>query len=444
MTGRTRVSRTTTPPTSFGATLRRMRLERGLRQRDLAGDDISPSYISFLESGRRAPTERVLRHLARRLGCDVTDLRPAPKPEDSLSEEVRVELRLARLALVVGHLTEAERRFRQIAADHRGQPQVNRETGFGLAQVWELTGRHRQAAEAYQQCLVDASQHRLACAVGAVRCLARLDDPAAALQAARRAQDELADAGLGISDLAVEIHALTATIHCETREPAAARQAIETAIRMLPQINDPDRLTEIYWRASLAAHRAGKPARALELAERVAVAGADESRARTAAVLRMAEGGLLLRQEAPDPAGAHSALTEALDRFRRAGNPPEMLRCRLDLARALVMLGRCDEADALAEEIANHPATPPGERVQARLLGAASRLRAGDTAAARDACRTASHELEAIADSTGLPRLWTELGELLSRAGDAQGAVRAYRRATQGLGFEPLLGRFAG
>ncbi len=422
-----------------------MRLERGLRQRDLAGDDISPSYISFLESGRRAPTERVLRQLAERLSCDVDELRPpAPRPDEAPSHAVHVDLRMAWVALLVGHVDEAEHRFQRVADDHPSGSPATREARAGLARVRELTGRHQEAAALYEEFLGHSDEtcpHWLTCTMGLVRCLARLDDHERALQAATRARHEVEAAGLGVSDIAVEICSLIASIHCERGQTGAAREAIEAAMRIVPRISDREQLTEIYWRASAAAHRAAMPARALELAERIAETGTQDDYAHTVAMLYAVHGALLLRQEQPDPELAYTVLSDAIDRLRTTGTPLELLRCRLDLMRSLVMLERLDEADRVAAQIIDDPGTAPPERIRARLLRAASNLLAGDVAQARETCQTAGAELEAMTESSQTPRLWTELGELLAKIGDPQAAVRAYRRATRGLALDPLLSR---
>jgi transcriptional regulator with XRE-family HTH domain len=445
MTTRTRVSRTSITSTPFGATLRRMRLERGLRQRDLAGDDISPSYISFLESGRRAPTERVLRQLAERLSCDVAELRPpASQPDERPSDPVHVDLRMAWVALLVGYLDEAEHRFQQVADDHRSEIRLTREAEAGLARVRELTGRHQEAATLYEKFLADSDEtypHRLACTIGLLRCLARLDDHDSALQAAARARHEVESAGLGVSDIAVEICSVIASIHCELGQSTAAKEAIEAAMRIVPRISSREQLTRIYWQASAAAQRAGMPARALELAERIAETGTQDDYAHTVAMLYAVHGALLLRQDDPDPEQAHGVLGDAIDRLRTTGTPLELVRCQLDLVRSLVMLERLDEADSVAGQLIDDPGTPPLERVRARLLRAATSLLAGDITRARETCHAADGELETMTESPQTPRLWTELGEMLAKIGDPQAAVRAYRRATRGLALDPLLSR---
>lgn len=59
---------TTVVAPDFGRLLRERRRERGLSQIELGGQTYSGSYISLLESGRRAPTPEVVDFLARRLG----------------------------------------------------------------------------------------------------------------------------------------------------------------------------------------------------------------------------------------------------------------------------------------------------------------------------------------------------------------------------------------
>ena len=52
----------------IGIRLRRLRLERGLSQRELAGPGVSYAYISRIEAGTRRPSVKALRTLARTLG----------------------------------------------------------------------------------------------------------------------------------------------------------------------------------------------------------------------------------------------------------------------------------------------------------------------------------------------------------------------------------------
>lgn len=59
---------------AFGERLRELRQARRLSQTELAGDKISTSYISRLESGERPPTPQIVALLASRLGVSAAEL----------------------------------------------------------------------------------------------------------------------------------------------------------------------------------------------------------------------------------------------------------------------------------------------------------------------------------------------------------------------------------
>ncbi|MGD0167960.1 MAG: helix-turn-helix domain-containing protein [Gaiellaceae bacterium] len=56
---------------TIGDRIRGRRLELGLTQRALAGDDLSTAHISRLEANQRQPSMKVLRKLAPRLAVSV-------------------------------------------------------------------------------------------------------------------------------------------------------------------------------------------------------------------------------------------------------------------------------------------------------------------------------------------------------------------------------------
>jgi transcriptional regulator with XRE-family HTH domain len=52
----------------WGSALRRLRIERGLSQRDLASPDVSSAYISRIEADARRPSAKTLQAVAEKLG----------------------------------------------------------------------------------------------------------------------------------------------------------------------------------------------------------------------------------------------------------------------------------------------------------------------------------------------------------------------------------------
>src|SRR5882672_11978849 len=56
---------------SVGARLKRLRLQKGLSQRDLSSPGVSYAYISRIEAGARTPSVKALRKLAQKLSVSV-------------------------------------------------------------------------------------------------------------------------------------------------------------------------------------------------------------------------------------------------------------------------------------------------------------------------------------------------------------------------------------
>jgi transcriptional regulator with XRE-family HTH domain len=56
---------------TIGQRLRRLRLARGLSQRELAGPGVSYAYISRIEAGARRPSVKALRTLSPKLAVSV-------------------------------------------------------------------------------------------------------------------------------------------------------------------------------------------------------------------------------------------------------------------------------------------------------------------------------------------------------------------------------------
>lgn len=83
-----------------GARLKRLRLQRGLSQRDLSSPGVSYAYISRIEAGARTPSVKALRKLAQKLEVSVEYLETGRDIRDVDDRELRLadaelELRLA-------------------------------------------------------------------------------------------------------------------------------------------------------------------------------------------------------------------------------------------------------------------------------------------------------------------------------------------------------------
>ena len=94
---------------TIGGRLKRLRLERGLSQRDLSAPGISYAYISRIEADARTPSVKALRKIAGKLGVTVEHLEKG--------EPTPTELGVADAGVDFTTLTQAElRKIRHAAA----------------------------------------------------------------------------------------------------------------------------------------------------------------------------------------------------------------------------------------------------------------------------------------------------------------------------------------
>src|SRR6266516_1976427 len=107
----------------IGARLKRLRLARGMSQRDLSSPGISYAYISRIEAGARTPSVKALRRIAGKLGVTVEHL--------ETGEPTSTELGVSDAGVEYGSLTTTELRLIQAAVEdgareaaHRAAEQV--------------------------------------------------------------------------------------------------------------------------------------------------------------------------------------------------------------------------------------------------------------------------------------------------------------------------------
>src|SRR2546427_3070272 len=136
------------PTEGVGARLKRLRVERGLSQRDLSSPGVSYAYISRIEAGARSPSVKALRKLAERLGVSVDYLETGRDIRDVDERELR--LSDAELAIRLdGDTAEAERTLAKIveearrAGDHASTSRALIAFGFAAAR----RGNHLAAVE---------------------------------------------------------------------------------------------------------------------------------------------------------------------------------------------------------------------------------------------------------------------------------------------------------
>jgi transcriptional regulator with XRE-family HTH domain len=135
---------------TIGERLKRLRIERGFSQRELAAPGVSYAYISRIEAGSRQPSVKALRKLAARLGVSPEYLETG---SDLDSAEQR-ELRLADLELAIRLEPPAnlETRLTSLLEDAlaAGDKPIAARTLLALALVADERGDHTKAVEHFE------------------------------------------------------------------------------------------------------------------------------------------------------------------------------------------------------------------------------------------------------------------------------------------------------
>jgi transcriptional regulator with XRE-family HTH domain len=133
---------------TIGQRIRRLRLERGLSQREIAEPGVSYAYISRIESDARKPSLKALRILARKFGVSLEYLEtgrevPAHAERSFRLDDAELALRLQ------GDAVSAEETFREVLVEAREAPDelAERRAEIGLGLALEQLGRYGEAIE---------------------------------------------------------------------------------------------------------------------------------------------------------------------------------------------------------------------------------------------------------------------------------------------------------
>lgn len=141
---------------AVGARLKRLRLQRGLSQRDLSSPGVSYAYISRIEAGARTPSVKALRKLSQKLGVSVEYLETGRDMRDVDDRELRLadaelELRLTE------DVSAAEDKLRAILDESvaAGDTISAMRARVALGLVSAQRGNHLEAVERLEAALAD-------------------------------------------------------------------------------------------------------------------------------------------------------------------------------------------------------------------------------------------------------------------------------------------------
>jgi transcriptional regulator with XRE-family HTH domain len=426
------VPEATRQPESIGARIRRLRLERGLSQRDLSEPGVSYAYVSRIEAGARQPSLKAIRLLAGKLGVSPEYLETGAGTPKAYDREIR--LGDAEVAVRLGETPEpAERTFRAVLAEARETADVAAETrariglGLALAQRGSHADAVAQLERARESSAVNAAS-RPEAFVALGRCYAALGETRRAVKLLEQCLEEVSE--LAPEDTALEYRFRSHLSHAlaEAGELEHARAVLLEAGDSMGSGLEARARIRVYRGLGRTAAEAEQPDAAMAYVRRATalVESAEDALELARAHLHSAE--LLLLEDDVDGAGPHLERADRL--LELSAEPGDLATLRTQQAHRAVRLGEPHEAIQRATDALGYLEDgAPGQGSAWHALGAAHAL-TGDVEAASDSLRRSVELLReggAWREAMTAYRVWAKV---LREAGRNQEAFEIIEQAT--------------
>jgi transcriptional regulator with XRE-family HTH domain len=428
----------------LGGRLRSRRRELGLSQADLAGQDLSASYVSLLEAGKRAPTDDVIATLADRLGVTAAFL--ISGEDVGATERVRLLLEYAELALHNGEAADALAQVRQVFAGDDLPVALQAQARRTQAKALELLGHLEEAVGEYERLAADAAASRqwedqLRLTVDMIRCYREAGDVEHSLDLGREALGRVASLGLAGSDVHAQLASTLVGSYYVRGDLVKAAQLAAQAVREVESRGSALARASVYWNASVVAESANRVGDAVLLAEKALAMYAQTDDARAVARLRVAYAWLLMRSTPPDATAARNILTQAYDSLCDVGSAVDLAYCETELGRCWLLLGRpksaLKHADAAAKRLVGGVRL---ETAYAQLVRGAALLALERRSEAVEAYRAAARALGELDVARLTAGAWRELADAFTRLDLFQDAALAYQQALTEVGVRAAPG----
>lgn len=418
----------------LGRRLRRLRLARGMTQKELAAPNYSYAYVSTIEAGRRTPSREAVEHFAHRLGVSPEELLTG-RPADL---EARLDLRLQEAIVAMsGGDMDASQAFRSIAkeAKRSGLPRIQAKAEGALGLWCERRSQpeeglaHHQAA---QDLLGAGSPVEWVDAVaGKARCLEALGDLRYAIFLLESLLDRLEREELRDPDALSRLHASLVFAYLEAGLLHKAATSGEELLALAPHLKDPVRVAQMHMnmaRLFLEEGLAEDAQRSLRRADEVY---RQRDMKTESAGAHLALGYVASREG--DLTHARSELLHAIAIFEETSNEPDLIRALNELAR----VERLEGAIGSARELLERSIGLTGNS-DAPILAWAHRELAftfadDDASVAEKHLRTAIDLFERSEQPVEIAITYRALGDVLQGRGDEAGASDAYRTGIMSL-----------
>ncbi|MFN2525436.1 MAG: tetratricopeptide repeat protein [Actinomycetota bacterium] len=228
---------------SFGARLKKLRVAKGLTQRELASPRYSPAFVSSIESGRRRPSQAALEHFALVLQVDEEEL-SSGRPAD-LAPRLEAELQAARVAQSAGRLEEARSDYTRIHKQSQRFElfRIAAAAQGGLGRCAEQEGQLDDAItmwESAERLLAEQPPlARVDAVLGKTRCLSARGDKRFAIHLLESLRDELERSETASPEALMKISVGLVNPYLELGLHKQAQAAADEAMALAPQVSEP-------------------------------------------------------------------------------------------------------------------------------------------------------------------------------------------------------------
>lgn len=416
---------------TIGERLKRLRLEKGFSQRELAAPGVSYAYISRIEAGSRQPSVKALRRLAAKLGVSADYLETGSDVDPREARELRLaDLELAiRLGEAEGAEQALEDAIRESVAD--GDRKSASRARFALALLLQNRREYTGSVKLLEEALEGE-------AFDPVDCMDLYANLGKAYTEAGRAQDavELFErcidgcADRGDATAEARYATLLSYVLSDMGDLARAEDVVRRALNRVKDTGDPYMRVRLYWSMARLAHSEGRESVALtNVRKAIALLQATEDTLNLARAHILAAYITLSRE---DHAAAATHLDEAEMLLGANVTPQERFEITTQRSRIAALQGNAEEAVRLARlGVTLAGDSSPVDRGLALSALADGLVMIGDTPAAGDAYAEAVSVLEEQGRWRHAATACRSWGRMLRQTGSESEALDVLDRAAE-------------
>lgn len=414
-------------PAKIGARIRRLRLDKGLSQRELAQPEMTSAYLSMIESGQRTPSPKAAGRLAVRLGVEVEEIlsgRPS-----GLEARLELTLAMARIAGYRGRRAEYRAGIQEVQrlASRYGLQRLHYRTLVLFAGISERDGDLVAACSLLEEAMSlidnDSPHVRFEAVVAMARCHHLAGDTRMAAHVLESYLSLLSRTNVQEPAALVRTHSALVQYYRALGLDGRAIASAEEAIRLAPSVDDPEQIACMNMNVARVLYEDGRYEDATDILRRAEqmFAGLDWSLPLVRA--RINRG--MVHAAAGDLGRARDCLEEAC---RELESHPHEVATKAEalneLARIERLSGDIPRAVELIEQAQIHVSrsSPLEAAFGKRELGLC--LAESDPQRAELNLRAALFDYRALGATSESAKTALELGRLLARRGDSAQAAR--------------------